>query len=223
MTEWKRRSTRFSGSPPAAAEPGAPAQPTQIPLPPPELASRYRASPDTRRHFTQRAEDDEPTMATAEVTQSPPRRRHPGLYAIVGAVAAAMIAAIVVLPRFRASTSADATVVIPLHSASGTAATGQATARHMPGGWSIRLGVRGLKPLAPGEFYECWFAAAANKPSHLILISAGTFSIGRSGSVSVSTWSAADPRQFRSMEITAQSTGDASQHGRVILSGVART
>jgi hypothetical protein len=39
----------------------------------------------------------------------------------------------------------------------------------------------------------------------------------------VSMWTAADPRQFRTMEITAESPGDASQHGRVILSGVART
>ena len=208
---------------PAPAEPGAPAHATQIPLPPPELASLYRASPDTRRNFTQRAEDDEPTVAAAEVIQSPRRRRHRGLSAIVGAVATAIIATVIVLPRFRGSTPADATVVIPLHSASSTAATGRATARHMPGGWSIQLSVRGLEPLTQGQFYECWLAAAGNKPSHLILISAGTFSIGRSGSVNVSTWSAADLRQFRSMEITARSAGDASQPGRVILSGVART
>jgi hypothetical protein len=35
-------------------------------------------------------------------------------------------------------------------------------------------------------------------------------------------WSAADPGQFPTMEITAETSGDASQHGKVILSGRAR-
>jgi len=234
----------------AATEPGAPAQAAQIPLAPPELASLYRASPDTRRQLMPVAEhdehdepavaeddepavaeddepavaeDDEPAGATAKVTRSPRGRRHFGRYVIAGAIVAAIVAAIVFLLGLSGSTSADAPFVISLHSTSGTAASGRATARDLPGGWSIRLSVNGLTQLAPGEFYECWFAGAGNKPGHPILISAGTFSIGRSGSANVSMWSAADPRQFRTMEITAGSAADASQHGRVILSGVART
>ena len=223
----------------AAAEPGATAQATQIPLAPPELASLYRASSDTRRQLIPvagdhepavaqedqpaMAQEDEPARATAQVTRSPRRRRHFGLYAIAGAVVTAIIAAIVFLPSHSGGTSDQAAVVISLHSTSGTAASGRATARSLPGGWSIQISVHGLTQLAPGEFYECWFAGAGNKSGHPILISAGTFSIGRSGSASVSMWSAADPRQFRTMEITAGTAGDASQHGRVILSGVAST
>jgi hypothetical protein len=215
----------------AATEPGAPARATQISLAPPELASLYRASPDTRRQLVPVvghdepavAEHDEPAGATAKVTRSPRWRRHLGRYAIAGAIVAAIVAAIVFLLGHSGSTSADAPFVISLHSTSGRAASGRATARDLPGGWSIQLSVNGLTQLAPGEFYECWFAGAGNKPGHPILISAGTFSIGRSGSAKVSMWSAADPRQFRTIEITAGSAADARQHGRVILSGVART
>ncbi len=223
----------------AATEPGAPAQATQIPLAPPELASLYRASPDTRRQLIPVAEHDEPAVAehdepavaedddpvgaTAKVTRSPRWRRHFGWYAIAGAIVAAIVAAVVFLLGLSGSTSANAPVVISLHSTSGAAASGGATAQYLPGGWSIQLSVHGLRQLAQGEFYECWLALAGNKPGYPILISAGTFSIGRSGSASMSMWSAADPRQFRTMEITIGTVGDAGQHGRVILSGVART
>ena len=173
------------------------------------------------------AEDGEP--AGAPVTQPPPRRRRVGRYASAGAVVAVLVAVIAFLPGFSASTSAEppvvggdeAPVVIPLRSTPGTSASGQATAQRRPGGWSIQLSVHGLKPLDAGKFYECWFAGAGTKPGHLVLVSAGTFSTGRSGSASVSMWSAADPRQFRTVEITARSPGRAGQPGRVILSGVA--
>ena len=148
------------------------------------------------------------------------------------AAAVGLAAAIAFLPGLAGTTSAEAPVIgggtigapvlIVLHPAAGTA-SGQATAWHLPGGWSVRLQVRGLGQLAPGQYYACWYAGSGNKSRHPVLISAGTFSVGPSGSADVSMWTAADPRQFRTMEITAESPGDASQHGRVILSGVART
>ena len=243
---------RITGASPAAARPALPGSAAQIPLAPPQLAGYYWASPGTRRpRPVPMAEGREPvavkvnpaavaaTLAAAQahdpaaatVTQPPPRRRRVGRYAGAGAAVAVLVTAIAFLPGFSGSTSAEspvvdgteAPVVIPLHSAPGTAASGQATAQRMPGGWSIQLSVHRLKALAAGEFYECWFAGAGNKPGHAVLISAGTFSTGRSGSASVSMWSAANPRQFRTVEITAQSPGRASQLGRVILSGVART
>ena len=236
---------RISAAFPAAAQPASRGVAAQIPLAPPQLASYYRASPGTRRPRPRPvAEDDKPAGAAArgnpsaakvnpaEVNQPPPPRRRAGRYVGAAAVVVAvLVAAIAFLPGFSGSTSAEAPfadgagapVLIPLHSTPVTAASGQATAQRMPGGWSIQLSVHGLKPLAAGQVYECWFARAGNKPGHLVLISAGTFSTGRSGSASVSMWSAADPRQFRTMEITAQSPGRASQLGRVIVSGVART
>ena len=55
------------------------------------------------------------------------------------------------------------------------------------------------------------------------LITAGTFVVDRSGGGTFSMWSAADLAKFKIMQITAEQPGDASQHGRIILSGVART
>jgi len=222
---------------PPAARSASPGPAAQIPLAPPQLASYYRPSPGTRRPrpaplAAAGAPAGAPAKldpAAASVTQPPPRRRRAGRYARAGAAVAVLVAAIAFLPGFSGSTAGDppggtqAPVLIPLRPVPGTAAGGQASAQRRPGGWSIQLSVHGLKPLAQGAFYECWFAGAGNKPGHPVLISAGTFSTGRSGSASVSMWSAADPRQLRTMEITAQSPALATQLGPVILSGAART
>ena len=216
-----------------APRPRAQAPPAQRPLPPPELASLYHPSPGTRHRRAPAARNDTPAPA-AGAARPARRQRRAGRYAIAAAAAAAvgLAAAIAFLPGLAGTTSAEAPVIgggtigapvlIVLHPAAGTA-SGQATAWHLPGGWSVRLQVRGLGQLAPGQYYACWYAGSGNKSRHPVLISAGTFSVGPSGSADVSMWTAADPRQFRTMEITAESPGDASQHGRVILSGVART
>jgi Anti-sigma-K factor rskA len=218
-----------------APRPRPQAPPAQRPLPPPELASLYHPSPGTRHRRAPAARNDTPAPA-AGAARPARRQRRAGRYAIAAAAAAAaavgLAAAIAFLPGLAGTTSAEAPVIgggtigaavlIVLHPAAGTA-SGQATAWHLPGGWSVRLQVRGLGQLAPGQYYACWYAGSGNKSRHPVLISAGTFSVGPSGSADVSMWTAADPRQFRTMEITAESPGDASQHGRVILSGVART
>jgi hypothetical protein len=216
-----------------APRPRAQAPPAQRPLPPPELASLYHPSPRTRHRRAPAARNDTPAPA-AGAARPARRQRRTGRYAIAAAAAAAvgLAAAIAFLPGLAGTTSAEAPVIgggtigapvlIVLHPAAGTA-SGQATAWHLPGGWSVRLQVQGLGQLAPGQYYACWYAGSGNKSRHPVLISAGTFSVGPSGSADVSMWTAADPRQLRTMEITAESPGDASQHGRVILSGVART
>jgi hypothetical protein len=216
-----------------APRPRAQAPPAQRPLPPPELASLYHPSPRTRHRRAPATRNDTPAPA-AGAARPARRQRRTGRYAIAAAAAAAvgLAAAIAFLPGLAGTTSAEAPVIgggtigapvlIVLHPAAGTA-SGQATAWHLPGGWSVRLQVQGLGQLAPGQYYACWYAGSGNKSRHPVLISAGTFSVGPSGSADVSMWTAADPRQLRTMEITAESPGDASQHGRVILSGVART
>ena len=62
-----------------------------------------------------------------------------------------------------------------------------------------------------------------SRPGHPDLITAGTFTTGSSGIATVQMWSAADPRAFPTMQITAQTAGDGSQHGQVILSGTANS
>jgi hypothetical protein len=53
------------------------------------------------------------------------------------------------------------------------------------------------------------------------LTASGTFAAGNSGSATVTMTSAADPRHFRTMEITAESPGDGALHGAILLTGQA--
>jgi hypothetical protein len=101
------------------------------------------------------------------------------------------------------------------------AASGTATVRHQDGGWAIQLTVDHLPALPPGQFYECWYAGAGNRPGHPYLITAGTFVVNHSGNGTFTMWSAANPARFKTMQITAEQPGDTSQ-GAVLLSGTAR-
>ena len=96
---------------------------------------------------------------------------------------------------------------------------GSATAalRDGTGGYAIQLTVKNLPKLRNGQFYECWYAGQNNRPRHPELIAAGTFA-ARNGTFNM--WSAADPAEFKIMQITAEQPGNASQHGKIILSGI---
>lgn len=194
---------QIPGAAPAAADTGSPTQAFQIPLVSPEPEAQ-----------------DRPGGATAKIIRFP-RWRGSVLFALAGALAAAIIAAVVVLPA-PGGGPAEAAVVIPLHSPTGGPAAGVALARHKPGGWSIELTVKDLPALAPGQFYECWHAGPGDRPGHRELITAGTFTVGRDGGGSFTMWSAANPHQFRTMQITAESPSGGGHHGQAILTGQAR-
>ncbi len=137
-------------------------------------------------------------------------------------VAAAVTIAVVISATFLVSRSPPALAfTIPLHSPSGGTASGQATIDHTADGWSVRLTVHGLRDLGPDRFYECWYAGRGNRPGHPDLITAGSFTVGVGGSATMQMWSAADPRRFATMQITAGQAGDAGQHGQIILAGTA--
>lgn len=160
-------------------------------------------------------------------SQTAPKIRWPRSHArlLAATAVAAAIAVVAVLLTLRAPpprTAAGSAAVIVLRSPSGAAASGRAVATRRAGGWSIRLTVRGLTKLRPGQFYECWYARPGTRPGHPQLITAGTFTTGPRGSGSFTMWSAADPHAFKTMEITAERPGDARQHGRIILTGQAR-
>jgi anti-sigma-K factor RskA len=110
---------------------------------------------------------------------------------------------------------------LALHSQSGQAASGQAVATQTDNGWSIQLTVAHLADLGKGGFYECWWVGPGNRPGHPVLISAGTFVVGPSGSVTAHMWTAADPETFKAMQITAETTAGAGQPGHVVLTGTA--
>lgn len=147
--------------------------------------------------------------------------------AALGAAAAAIVTVLVqgpapVQPLLMPQPQPQTQTVIPLHAAAGSAASGQATARHTQFGWSIHLTVDHLPPLGPGQFYECWYEGPGNRPGHPELITAGTFKLGPGGAASVTMWSAVNLQVFQTMQITAERPGDAGQHGQVILTGTAR-
>ena len=157
----------------------------------------------------------------ATVTRLPVWRRYPGRLAAAVAIAAAIIAAAVVVP-LRGS-PAQTTVVIALRvTAAGQAkgfgaATGQAIARQdASGSWDITLTVQHLKHFDDRPWYECWYVSQDGQ----VAASAGTFLVSASGSRTFDMTSAADPREFRTMEITLQSPStDGALGGVVILQG----
>jgi anti-sigma factor RsiW len=140
--------------------------------------------------------------------------------------AAAAAAVVVVAGGATAITLAEsapaAAFTIPMQARDGSSATGKAVAHHTASGWSISMTVSHLKPLRAGQFYECWYSSPDSTRVQPILITAGTFTVDANGNGTMQMWSAADPRQFPTMEITEESPGDAAQHGQVILSGHAQ-
>jgi anti-sigma-K factor RskA len=139
---------------------------------------------------------------------------------LLAAAAAAVIAIVAGISLTLARPAPALAFDIPLHALAGPA-SGEAVAHQTADGWSIQLTVHDLKPAAPGRFYECWYAGPGNQPGHPDLITAGTFTVGPSGTATVQMWSAADPRTFPTMQITAEQAGDAAQQGQVILTGTA--
>ena len=159
--------------------------------------------------------------AAAAARQSEKHSRWRGLNVRMLALAAAVVIAAGVgvalaLPR---SPSAE-TYTMALHSPA-SHASGQAIAMHTDSGWSIQLTVAHLPSLGQGQFYECWWVGPGNRPGHPALVSAGTFVVGSSGTAAAHMWAAADPDDFKSMEITTETTANSSQPGQVVLSGTA--
>jgi len=142
---------------------------------------------------------------------------------LYAAVAAAAVTAAVFTGSLLIHSSPALAATISLRAQPGFSGSGSATARAAQGGFQINLTVSNLPVPGPGQFYECWYAGPGNRPGHLELVTAGTFTVNNSGSHTFSMWSAADPAVFKIMQITLEQPGDASQHGKVILSGIART
>ena len=167
------------------------------------------------------AEDE----ARPAVTPLPLWRRYPRRLAAIGAVAAAIIAAAIVVPLSLGRGPAEVTVVIPLHATAAAKvfgvgdATGQATARQTGESWTFELTVHGLKPLPGNDVYVCWWAAPGSTSLHPQVTTGGSFVVGNSGSATLTMTTGVDPRQFRTMEITAEPPGSGALHGAVLLTG----
>lgn len=187
-------------------------RPVPADAPPSGLEARVLAA-------VQRAAGASPEETGAEETTAPPRRWHRDARWLTVAAAAVVAGAVVVGLEVIPGAPPAVAATISLTAQDGGTASGTATARQATGGWSIRLTVHNLQKLRAGQFYECWYAGPADRPGHRQLITAGTFTVNGGGSETVTMWSAADPRRYRIMKITAESPGDAGQHGTVVLKG----
>ena len=203
---------------PPPAEPETRVQPIPRLLAPVEDDAGLRPSPAGQPAAA------EPETRPA-VTPLPVWRRYPRRLAAVAAVAAAIIAAAIVLPLSLGRGPAVVTVVIPLHATAAAKvfgvgdATGQATASQAGESWTFDLTVHGLKPLPGNEVYVCWWAAPGSTTLHPQVATGGSFVVGNSGSATLTMTTGVDPRQFRTMEITAEQPGSGSLHGAVLLTG----
>jgi anti-sigma-K factor RskA len=191
--------------------------------PPPDLQARTLASVQHAvMSATQAQENPQPARAPAKASRWWRWHWNFPVFSAAAALGAAVAAIVVVLAQVVQTAPAQAQTVIPLHAASGSAASGQANAVHSDGGWSIHLTVDHLPPLGPGQFYECWYTGPGNRPGHPELITAGTFTVGPGGTGRFTMWSAANPQVFKTMQITVERPGGAGQHGPAILTGTAR-
>src|SRR4029077_14357663 len=108
--------------------------------------------------------------------QRPTRRRPaPRRLVLVGATAAAVLAAVVGVSVFGSGASAERfhAALAPTGLAPG--ATGEATLTKTSAGWRIALAARGAPRPHGGRFYEAWLRTAAGA-----LVPIGTFNEGPS-------------------------------------------
>jgi Anti-sigma-K factor rskA len=108
---------------------------------------------------------------------------------------------------------------LTLHSPTGLSASASGTMQQAASGWSVQLTAAHLPEPGPGQLYQCWWVGPGNSPSHPRLVSAGTFTVGPSGTATVQMSTAAAPDDFPTVEITLDSTARPGQPGRVVLSG----
>ncbi len=164
--------------------------------------------------------------AQVTVTRLPVWRRHRGRLVAMAAVAAAVIFAAIVVPLSLGRGPTGVTVVIPLRATTAAkdfgvgGAFGQATARQVGQSWTFDLSVHGLKPL-PGndDVYVCWWVGPGSTKARPALVTGGSFIVGDSGSTTLTMTTGVDPREFRTMEITAERPGTGALSGQILLTG----
>ena len=170
-------------------------------LPPPELRARTLAG-----------------VAQAATAAQRNRRWRGWSIRMLALAAAVIIAAGISIALLKSGTTAE-TDALALHSGTGLSASASGTTRQADGGWSVQLTAVHLPEPGPGQFYQCWWGGPGNRPGHPRLVSAGTFTVGPSGTATVQMWTAADPDHFPTVEITLDSAARPGQPGRVVLSG----
>jgi predicted anti-sigma-YlaC factor YlaD len=137
---------------------------------------------------------------------------------VVSLVAAIVLAAAVSAGFLLSGSSPAQAYTTTLHpvaaAAAVAAASGQTVQTQTSNGWSVQLTAAHLPELKSGQVYECWWSGPGNE-----LSSAGTFTVGSSGTASVRMSTAANPDDFPTVQIAVENAGQANQLGRVVLTG----
>jgi anti-sigma-K factor RskA len=141
------------------------------------------------------------------------------MLALAASVIAVIAAAGTAVGLLLSAGTAAETYALTMHSGTGSSASASGTIRKADSGWSVQLTADHLPKPRAGQFYQCWWVGAGNRPGHPRLISAGTFTVSPSGTASIQMSTAANPDNFPKVEITLDSAAQPGQPGRVVLSG----
>jgi anti-sigma-K factor RskA len=196
----------------AVAEFGSAAQMLKSALPDVHLADGPEPPPDLQARTLARV--------AGAASKAPRNSRWRGWSTRMLALAASVIvlAGTAIGLLLTAGTAAE-TYALTLHSGTGSSASASGTVQQEGSGWSVHLTADHLPKLSSGQFYQCWWVGAGNRPGNPRLVSAGTFTVGPSGTASVQMSTAANPDNFSKVEITLATAARPGQPGRVVLSG----
>jgi len=159
-----------------------------------------------------------PATLRARIDAQRRRRRVPAprRLALVGAVAAAGVAAIAVgVGVFGSSTSGESFQAALQATDLAPGARGEATLTKMSSGWRIELDATGLPRRDGGRFYEAWLRNPAG-----VLVPVGTFNEGRN----VTLWAGVRPTDFTTLTVTRElADGNQASSGQKVLVGTVQT
>jgi anti-sigma-K factor RskA len=192
-----------------------------------ELEAQVEASPELAALLAEQERAVSLTQGAATEVEAPaglrarieaqrrPRRLPLRTFALAGAAAVAVLAAVVGLrtltneetgPQFRAALAA--TELAPN-------ASGDATLTRTDSGWRIELDASGLPRLDGDRFYEAWLKDAAG-----VLVPIGTFNEGED----VTLWAGVSPIEYTTLTVTRErADGDQGSSGEKVLAGTIDT
>jgi len=154
--------------------------------------------------------------ARIDAQRRAPRALAPRRLAVIGASAAAGLAAVVIgLVAFSSGTSPERFQASLAATDLAPEAAGQATLTKTSSGWRIELKATGLRRLDAGRFYEAWLRNSAG-----VLVPVGTFNAGPK----VTLWAGVSPKDFPTLSVTReQADGDQASSGEKVLVGTVDT
>jgi hypothetical protein len=135
---------------------------------------------------------------------------------LLAALAAAAVTAAAFLGATLFESAPALAATFTLRPQPGQVGSATAVARSVTGGFQIKMDLKHLAKLGPGQFYECVYLGQGGGE----LVSAGTF-LTSNGPVTMH--SAANPNVFRIIQIRREQPGVDVQDAPVVLTGVADT